>query len=108
MIKKGVEHPDKALMARLEVTDATNTARMKAIIKRYGWLVPEQVGEDGAEAAFLLVQHADHEFQKQVLPLVRKTFQAQKLSGQNYGLLLDRVLVKEGKPQVYGTQAKPF
>jgi hypothetical protein len=30
------------------------------------------------------------------------------LSGQDYALLLDRVLVGEGKPQVYGTQAKRF
>lgn len=28
------------------------------------------------------------------------------MSGQSYALLLDRVLVAEGKRQVYGTQAK--
>lgn len=108
LIKKGIEHPDKTLFARMEAIDVNNTARMKIIIKRHGFPGPELVGKDGTEAAFLLVQHADYEFQKQVLPLVRKAYEAQKLSGQNYALLLDRVLVKEGKPQVYGTQAKPF
>jgi len=66
------------------------------------------VGKDGVEAAFLLVQHGESEFQKEMLPLVREAYRAHKLSGQNYALLLDRVLVKEGKPQVYGTQAKSF
>jgi hypothetical protein len=92
----------------MQAIDAENTARMKAIIKQHGWPGPELVGEDGTEAAFLLVQHADHEFQKQALPLVRKAYRAHKLQGQDYALLLDRVLIGDGKPQVYGTQAKPF
>src|SRR5689334_12841618 len=108
LIKKGIEYPDAALLARMKTIDSENTGRMKEIIKQYGWPGPNLVGDDGTEAAFLLVQHADHEFQKQVLPLVREAYHSHKLSGQDYALLLDRVLVSEGKLQVYGTQAKPF
>lgn len=108
MIKKGVEHPDKSVMARMAAIDADNTAHMKKLVEQYGWPGPELVGEDGTEAAFLLVQHAEYDLQKQALPLVRQAYLTKKLSGQDYALLLDRVLVKEGKPQVYGTQAKPF
>ena len=105
-IKKGVQHPDARLIARMQAIDSDNTVRMKAIIRQYGWPDPDLVGKDGTEAAFLLVQHASHQFQKEVLPLVRDAYRAKKLSGQDYALLLDRVLVAEGKPQVYGTQAK--
>jgi hypothetical protein len=108
LIKKGVQHPDAEIIARMQAIDSDNTVRMKTIIKQYGWPGPELVGKDGAEAAFLLVQHADHKFQKEVLPMVRDAYLANKLTGQNYALLLDRVLVAEGKPQVYGTQAKGF
>ena len=101
-----VQQPDAALIARMQAIDSDNTARMKAIVKQYGWPGPDLVGRDGTEAAFLLIQHADHEFQKEILPLVKDAYRAKKLSGQNYALLLDRVLVAEGKPQVYGTQAK--
>lgn len=107
LIKKGIQHPDEALMARKRAIDSDNTARVKAIVRQYGWPGPELVGRDGTEAAFLLVQHADHAFQKEMLPLVRDVYRAGKLSGQDYALLLDRVLVGESKPQVYGTQAKP-
>ena len=107
-VKKGVKRVDKSLSARMNAIDSANTARMKEIVRQYGWPGPELVGQDGTDAAFLLVQHADHEFQKEMLPFVKKEYQAGKLQGQFYALLLDRVLVREGKPQIYGTQAKSF
>ncbi|HJZ68338.1 MAG TPA: DUF6624 domain-containing protein [Blastocatellia bacterium] len=108
-IKVGIDKADSAFLARMQKIDSNNTDRMKQIVKQYGWPGPELVGEDGAEAAFLLVQHADadHAFQKEMLPLVRDAYLAKKLAGQDYALLLDRVLVYEGKRQVYGTQTKP-
>jgi uncharacterized protein DUF6624 len=108
-IKIGFDKADAAFIARIEKIDADNTARMKQIVKQYGWPGPELVGKDGTEAAFLLVQHADadHAFQKEMLPLVREAYLAKKLMGQDYALLLDRVLVREGKRQVYGTQSTP-
>lgn len=108
LIKSGVMHPDPKIEARMTEIDSANTTRMKEIVKQYGWPGPELVGVDGTEAAFLLVQHAGHEFQKQMLPLVERAYRQKKLQGQDYALLLDRVLVAEGKPQVYGTQAKRF
>ena len=102
LISKGVEHPDKSTLERMQTIDASNTKRMRAIIGKYGSPGPELVGRDGTEAAFLLVQHADLAFQKEVLPLVEKAYRAGKLSGQSYALLLDRVLVGEGKPRSSG------
>ena len=106
LISKGAQNPDKAILARMQAADTANTKRMKAIVSQYGWLSPELVGRDGADAAFLLVQHADLAFQKKMLPLVEKAYRGGGLSGQSYALFLDRVLVGEGKPQVFGTQAK--
>jgi hypothetical protein len=108
MIKRGVKNLDAAFVSRMTEIDSANTERMKEIVKQYGWPGPELVGVDGTEAAFLLVQHAEHEFQKQMLPLVEAAYRQKKLKGQDYALLLDRVLVADGKPQVYGTQAKSF
>lgn len=108
LIKKGIEHPDAAILQRMNAIDKSNLARVKAIVKQCGFPTPKLVGRDGVEAAFLLIQHADLAFQKQMLPHVRDSFRSGNLSGQSYALLLDRVLVGEGKPQVYGTQAKPF
>jgi hypothetical protein len=108
MIKSGVDHPDKAILARLDALDSQNTVRMRSIIKKFGWPGAELVGWDGTEAAFTLVQHAAHSLQKELLPLVKAKFKAGIIQGPNYALFLDRVLVDDGKPQVYGLKAKPF
>lgn len=108
MIKSGVDHLSKGILARMDVIDSRNTARMKGIIRRYGWPGPELVGWDGTEAAFILVQHADHSFQKELLPLMQKEYKTGDLSGPNYALFIDRVLVEDGRPQVYGSRATPF
>src|SRR5262249_51076708 len=98
----------KEIEARMAAIDAENLARMKEIVRQYHWPGPSLVGQDGTEAAFLLVQHAPLAFQKEMLPRVRSAYRAGDLAGQDYALLLDRVRVREGKPQVYGTQARPF
>jgi Family of unknown function (DUF6624) len=108
LISKGVKNPNKAILARMQAIDTANTERMRTIVNRYGWPGPELIGWDGSEAAFLLVQHAELAFQKEMLPLVEKAYRSGGLSGQSYALLLDRVRTGEGKPQVYGTQAKRF
>lgn len=108
LIAKGAAHPDKAILARMEAIDKDNTERVRVIVREHGWPSPELVGRDGAEAAFMIVQHAEHDFQKEMLPLVEQAYKSGGLSGQSYALLLDRVLVGEGKPQLYGTQAKRF
>jgi hypothetical protein len=106
LTRNGVEHLNPSVLARMKAIDAANSERMRAMVRQYGWPGPELVGQDGTEAAFLLVQHADLAFQKEMLPFVKKSYKSGKLSGQRYALLLDRVLVGEGRPQVYGTQAK--
>jgi hypothetical protein len=108
MIKSGADHPSKEVLARMDVIDRRNTSRMRSIIKEYGWPGPGLVGWDGSEAAFLLVQHADHLTQKELLPLMRKEYRAGNLSGPNYALFIDRVLVEDGRPQRYGSRARPF
>ncbi len=107
LIAKGAEHPDPAVLERMRAIDASNLARMKEIVREHGWPGPELVGRDGSEAAFLLVQHADLGFQEEMLPLVEAAYKRGELAGQDYALLLDRVRVGQGKPQVYGTQARP-
>lgn len=53
--------------------DGFHQARLKAIIDRHGWPGKSLVGEDGAQSAWLLVQHADVDlaFQERCLTLMR-------------------------------------
>ena len=96
---------DPDLAAEMVATDAENTARVEAIVTEHGWPTPALVGADGVNAAFMIVQHAEPAVQERMLPLVEAAYQAGDLPGQSYALLLDRVRVRRGEPQVYGTQA---
>ncbi len=86
--------------------DEKNLKAMKEIIATYGWPGVSRVGTDGAQAAWLLVQHAsdDHAFQKQCLVLLQQAAACNDVSSIDVAYLADRMLIAEGKKQCYGTQ----
>lgn len=96
----------KALMDEWTRIDHANTEWMKTVIARHGWPGKSLVGADGANAAWLFVQHADMDkpFQKQAITLLEAAVAKGEASGQQLAYLSDRVLTGEGKPQRYGTQ----
>jgi len=86
--------------------DRANTARMKEIIERFGWPGKSLVGTEAADAAWLLVQHADLDrpFQKRCLGLIDKAVKDGEAEAKHFAYLTDRVLIAEEKKQLYGTQ----
>lgn len=98
--------PAPAAIEELVEIDRKNTARMKEIVAAHGWPGKSLVGEEGASNAWLLVQHADQdlEFQKRCLALLEEAVQEGEASPKELAYLIDRVLVAEGKKQLYGTQ----
>jgi hypothetical protein len=93
-------------MAKLRNVDRKNLVRMKEIVDRSGWPGKTLVGSDGAQAAWLLVQHADSDvcFQKRCLALINAAVKKGEASPEQMAYLTDRVRVAEKKKQVYGTQ----
>jgi hypothetical protein len=85
--------------------DEQHVRRLKQIIDEHGWPGNSLVGRDGADAAWLIVQHADFDlpFQKRCLELLEAA-PAKEGEPKNIAYLTDRVLVNENKPQRYGTQ----
>jgi hypothetical protein len=105
-IQSGADRPDPKISERMREIDRDNTARVQAIVKEHGWPGPDLIGRDGTHAVWLIVQHSTPEFQAEMLPLVKAAYEAGQLSGSNYALLQDRVLVHAGKKQIYGSQGR--
>lgn len=96
---------DRALQSRLGDIDRDNTRWLRGVVDEHGWPTRRMVGDDGAAAAWLLVQHADHdpEFQRSCLDRMGVLPDA-GATPKHIAYLTDRVLLAEGQSQVYGTQ----
>ena len=97
----------KELIEKMIEIDKTNTVKLKAIIKKHSWLTKDLVGIEGVSAAFMIIQHSpDEAFQEYMLPYLKRSYSNDEgVSGQQIALLTDRILVHQGKKQIYGTQA---
>ena len=92
--------------ARQALIDKANMQRLDAIIKRFGWPGNRFAGIENAKSAFLVLQHADLASQHQYLPVLRAAVANGEADGSDLAMLEDRVRVRDGKPQLYGTQFK--
>lgn len=92
---------------RMLAIDSANTTWLKGVVSARGWPTRAAVGKEALDAAFLLVQHADHDpaFQARMLPLLERAYAAGEIDGGPVALLTDRVAKAQGRPQRYGSQA---
>lgn len=102
---------DQAARKALDVdamgkADGENLPWLKGVVAAHGWPGASLVGSAGAHAAWLLAQHADADpaFQRECLGLLTAAVEAGEATERELAYLTDRVLLAEGKPQVYGTQ----
>ncbi len=91
---------------RMEEVHRKNAARLRELIELYGWPADPVAGQDGAEAAWLIAQHAvgEPDFQRYVLALLRACAAENRVPAWHAAYLEDRIAMHEGRPQRYGTQ----
>ena len=82
-----------------------NAERLQAIIEEVGWPGQSLVGEDGAQAAWLIAQHAISKpaFQRHCLELIRHAVKQGDMPPHTEAYLTDRIRFNERRLQVYGT-----
>ncbi|WP_411851505.1 DUF6624 domain-containing protein [Stenotrophomonas sp. LGBM10] len=97
-----------AAWAQARSVSVENATWLKTVVAEKGWPGTSRVGSDGAKAAWVIVQHADHDpaFQAAMLPLIETAAKRGEGDLADYALLTDRVLLAQGKPQRYGSQFK--
>jgi hypothetical protein len=86
--------------------DSSNTAWLKAYVRMWKWPTATQVGKRNVNNAFLIVQHAVHDtaFMREMLPLIEASARAGDLKPGDVAMLTDRLEIKAGRRQKYGTQ----
>ena len=84
--------------------DAANLKRLEEIILEKGWPGSRMVGSQASGAAWLILQHAPLETQEKYLPVLQKAVSVGDVRADQVAMLEDRVLMRQGKKQKYGTQ----
>ncbi len=84
--------------------DSINLIVIRKILDERGWLGPDIVGDKGNSTLFLVIQHADIETQKKYLPMMRAAVAKGNARASSLALLEDRVALRQGKRQIYGSQ----
>jgi hypothetical protein len=104
-INSGMKNGSPEQKAVMDV-DAANISRVKAILDQYGFPDANMIGRNGVSLMFFLAEHAedDNALMSRVLELARPLMERGELSHQSYALMIDRQLVLQGKPQIYGSQ----
>jgi hypothetical protein len=91
---------------RMQAVHDANATRLANILEAHGWPGERQVGGDGAEAAWRIVQHAIAQpaLQRRALELVQAAVSRGDAPALHAAMLEDRIRILEGRPQRYGTQ----
>ena len=92
------------LAQRAMHTDADNLQRVMKVIGEQGFPRQTQVGTMAVQAMWLVFQHADLDHQKRFLPQWEEAVRRGDIDAAFLATLKDRIDVREGRPQRYGTQ----
>ena len=88
----------------MSLKDSLNLVAVDSILGERGWLGPDVIGPRGNNTLFLVIQHADLSTQVKYLPMMREAVKHGQAQASSLALLEDRVLIRTGKRQVYGSQ----
>lgn len=94
----------KELWTTIQEKDSVNLMKVRAILDKYGWMGPQEVGPQGNQTLFLVIQHSELPVQQKYLPMMREAAKKGNAQPGALALLEDRVALGEGKKQIYGSQ----
>lgn len=84
--------------------DSLNLIEIKKILDTRGWLGENIIGREGNSTLFLVIQHSNIETQLQYLPMMQEAVKKGNANASSLALLEDRVALRQGKRQIYGSQ----
>ncbi|TKB95163.1 DUF6624 domain-containing protein [Pedobacter cryophilus] len=94
-----------AIIKSMDSIDKANKKDVLNILENYGWIKQSKIGEDAADALFLVVQHSDLKTMKKYFPQLKDLANKHEAKKTYAAMMEDRILMDEGEKQIYGTQA---
>jgi len=93
-----------ALYKIMFAKDSVHLIYVKKILNEKGWLGPDKIGIQGNITLWLVIQHSELAVQEKYLPMMREAVNNRNAFARHLALLEDRVAIRQGKKQIYGSQ----
>ncbi len=90
-----------AAQTKIEEVDSTNQVIVARLLDN-GW--PQGLSEEANNAIWLVIDHAPIDYQLRYMPLIEEQVATGAISKSQYATLFDRIRMRQGEPQRYGTQ----
>ncbi|MDL2208984.1 hypothetical protein LJB97_05120 [Parabacteroides sp. OttesenSCG-928-O15] len=103
---KGLSSPTTLLIREeMKQIDSINAIKVQQIIDEFGWLGESKIGSEANQTLFLTIQHVDDLIvQEKYLPFLEQAVKDGNAEAWQFAFLTDRILMNQGKYQIYGTQ----
>lgn len=85
--------------------DSISLKKLTNILDEHGWVGKNRVGASANQAIWLTIQHSELNIQEKYLPLLKESVAKGESEGWHLAFLEDRILMRNKKKQLYGTQA---
>ena len=94
------------ILAQEEKNVKENQTQLLRLLDTYGWPTASEVTEFAAAGAALIINHSNFELRQKYFPMLEEAFKKGEAQPLRYAKMKDRLLVEQGKGQLYGTQIK--
>ncbi|WP_375581025.1 DUF6624 domain-containing protein [Marivirga tractuosa] len=98
------ESEDQELIKEMNILDSTLLHKVTLFLNEYGWKSKKEIGELANMGLILAIQHSSKEEMESFKEIIEKAYQEDKIEKSSYALYVDRLKVRNGLPQIYGTQ----
>jgi len=88
----------------IEKNDSADIEVVTQILDTYGWLSESKTSKTANSALFSVIQHAKLNLQTKYIEILKEAVEKGNAKPIQYAYLLDRVNMREGKLQIYGSQ----
>ena len=95
---------DSMFWSKMKISDEQNMEHVAAIIHKYGYPGFSMVGGIPCYGAQIVIRHSDLKYKIEFLPIMKSAAEKGELDGGSVEALEDRILVDQGKKQLYATQ----
>lgn len=85
--------------------DSINLIKVIKILDEKGWVGKDVVGAQANQTLFLVIQHSDLKYQQKYLPMMKDAVKKGNANPGNLAYLEDRIALREGRRQIYGSQS---